>query len=551
MHDPSRMKVESEGDLRSLSRSELIARLEALEQERERFREQAESRARAQMAVLRESEQRFREMADTAPAMIWITDRENRCTFLSRGWIEFTGQREEEGLGFGWLDAVHPEDRDATARAFQEAADAREPFSLDHRVRDRNGESRWVVDAGRPRFRADGEWLGYIGSVIDIHDRRVATQALRRSEERYRTLFESIDEGFCVIEMVFDVESRPVDYRFVETNPAFVKQTGLENAIGRTARELLPDLEEHWFEIYGRVAMTGEPLRFENGSEVMQRWFDVFAFRIDDPALRRVALLFTDISAYRANEAERERLLRETEAARAEAEAANRAKAEFLAAMSHELRTPLNATGGYVDLLAMEIHGPLNDAQKAALERITSNQRHLLTLINDILSFARIEAGSIEIDVQELSALQSLTSVEPLVGPQAAAKGVAYTMEPCDATLRFLGDEERVRQILLNLVGNAVKFTPAGGWVTLSCEPAEEALLIHVRDNGPGIPEDQRDRIFDPFQQVGRALHTPQEGVGLGLAISRDLARAMNGDLTVSSVSGQGSTFTLRLPRAG
>jgi PAS domain S-box-containing protein len=491
----------------------------------------------------------FQDMASHIPAMLWVTDRENHCTFLSRQWCEYTGQSPEEGFGFGWLDAVHPQDREETTRRFLERAERREPMSLDHRLRRRDGEYRWVVDEGRPRFGPEGEWLGYVGSVVDVHDRKLATEALRASERKYRTLFESIDEGFCVIEVLFEGQ-RPVDYRFVEGNPAWEKHTGLTGAVGRTAREVLPELEEHWFIIYGSVALTGEPRRFQSGSEVMQRWFDVFAFRVEEPEKRRVALLFTDISDRKRAEIEREALLRDAEEARAEAEAANQSKSGFLAAMSHELRTPLNAIGGYVDLLSLGVYGPLNGRQRSALQRIDTNQGHLLTLINDILSFARMEVGRIELDIGSLSAAEVLSGVESLVAPQAVASGVRYRVEPCDAGLRLRGDAERVRQVLINLVSNALKFTPSGGEVVLSCGPADGAVDLRVRDTGVGIPAAEQERIFDAFQQVGRRLSRPTEGVGLGLAISRDLARSMGGDLTVESEPGRGSTFTLRLPAA-
>jgi signal transduction histidine kinase len=246
---------------------------------------------------------------------------------------------------------------------------------------------------------------------------------------------------------------------------------------------------------------------------------------------------------------ESERARADAEAARAEAETANRVKAEFLAAMSHELRTPLNAIGGYVGLLEMGIHGPVTDAQHEALRRVGTNQRHLLTLINDILSHARLEAGHIEFNLQPLQAAELLATVEPLVAPQAQARGIAYTAQRCPPDLRLRADEERTRQILLNLVGNAIKFTQPGGWVILSCDADAERVRIHVRDNGRGIPPDKLDAVFDPFMQVGRRLNKPEDGVGLGLAISRDLARGMGGDLTAASAPGEGSMFTLVLPR--
>ena len=454
-----------------------------------------------------------------------------------------------------FLRRIHPDDLGRLQGEITAALDParRAAVSTEYRVVHPDGTVRWLRVQGRVEFTADGadaHPVRGLGTVQDVTAHREAEIALRQSDRRYRTLFDSIDEGFCVVEVIFDSQQQPVDYRFVEANPAFVKHTGLpQDAVGRTAREMLPTLEEHWFRIYGRVALTGQPSRFESGSEAMGRWFDVFAFRVDEPEQRRVAILFTDVTEYRRAELEREALLRDAQAARAEAEAANRAKADFLASMSHELRTPLNAIGGYVELLDLGIHGPLDESQRGALARITANQRHLLALINDILSFARLEAGSIEFDVQALSAQEVLASVESLVAPQAEARGVAYTSEPCDPSLRFLGDAERVRQVLLNLVGNAIKFTRAGGWVVLSCAADDDWVELRVRDNGAGIPPEEQERIFDPFQQVGRRLSQPQEGVGLGLAISRDLARGMAGDVTVQSTPGEGSVFTLRLPR--
>ncbi len=238
------------------------------------------------------------------------------------------------------------------------------------------------------------------------------------------------------------------------------------------------------------------------------------------------------------------------EAARISADDANRAKSEFLAVMSHELRTPLNAIAGYVDLLDLGLRGPINDQQRSDLERIRRAQRLLLRRINDVLNFAKLEAGRVEFESSDIRVADLLSSVEPLVAPQVAAKGVRFECAPCDPVLMVHADSEKVLQALLNLVVNAVKFTPAGGEVHLSASGVSPTLaVICVRDTGVGIPPDKLQRIFDPFVQVDTRPNREHEGTGLGLAISRDLVERMEGELSVESTLGKGSTFRMTLPR--
>jgi PAS domain S-box-containing protein len=233
-----------------------------------------------------------------------------------------------------------------------------------------------------------------------------------------------------------------------------------------------------------------------------------------------------------------------------EAEQANRTKADFLATMSHELRTPLNAIFGYADLLELEVHGPVTDAQREALERIKRNQRHLLSLINDILNFAKLEAGRVELRIADVPLAETVAGMEALVEPQLRARGLAYEQAPCDPSVRVRGDRERLEQVLLNLLGNAIKFTEPGGRITVSTDAEGDRVRVRVRDTGCGIPPEKLDEIFDPFVQVDRRRGgESQQGVGLGLAISRELARAMGGDLAAASREGEGSVFTLTLLR--
>jgi signal transduction histidine kinase len=251
-----------------------------------------------------------------------------------------------------------------------------------------------------------------------------------------------------------------------------------------------------------------------------------------------------------ASRRELEEGVKDARRARAEAEAANRAKSDFLAVMSHELRTPLNAIGGYAQLLEMGIHGPVTDAQRDALMRINRSQAHLLSLINDVLNFAKIDAGQIEFHVTDVSLDEVRSELEAIIAPQVRAKDQRLEMHQCGADLSVRADRDKVRQVLVNLVSNAVKFTPEGGQITVECERLGKMVAIRARDTGIGIPEDRLRSIFEPFVQAGRSLNRTHEGVGLGLAISRDLARGMGGDVTVESEVGRGSVFTVTLPAA-
>ncbi len=255
---------------------------------------------------------------------------------------------------------------------------------------------------------------------------------------------------------------------------------------------------------------------------------------------------------------ERELLLVSERTARADAEAANAAKAQFLAMMSHELRTPLNAIGGYAQLMELGVRGPVTTEQRSDLGRVRAAQAHLLGLINDILNFAKLEAGHVQFRIERVPVGPALAELESLVGPDARAKGLRFDYASCgtgDGTaLAVAADPERLRQVLLNLVSNAVKFTEPGGSVAIYCELAEHdgapAVAVRVRDTGRGIPPSRLASVFDPFIQIDRhRTHESQQGVGLGLAISRDLARAMGGELAAESEEGVGSTFTLTLPR--
>ncbi len=247
---------------------------------------------------------------------------------------------------------------------------------------------------------------------------------------------------------------------------------------------------------------------------------------------------------------EYKQLVESERAARQEAEEANAAKSQFLATMSHELRTPLNAIAGYSELLKLELRGPITPEQREDLERIDRSQRHLLSIINEVLNFAKIEAGHVAVERKRMGLGQAIESLREFVEPQLREKGLRFKMAEDLPDAEACGDPDKVRQILIDLLSNAIKFTPENGTIELQCHDDEKMLYICVTDTGSGIPADKLEAIFEPFVQVNRDYASKHEGTGLGLSISRDLARRMGGDITVKSELGKGSEFVLSLPKA-
>ncbi|MEH1794049.1 ATP-binding protein [Nostoc sp.] len=370
--------------------------------------------------ALRESEEQFRNMADNAPFMVWVTDIASYCTYLSKSWYDFTGQTEEMGLGFGWLNAVHPEDYDDAKNIFLEANSYCSAFRMEYRLRRKDGVYRWTIDAANPWFGVDGQFKGYIGSVIDITERKVA-------------------------------------------------------------------------------------------------------------------------------EAERDRLLQLEQAARTEAERANRIKDEFLAVLSHELRSPLNPILGWARLLqTREFH---QAEIKKAIATIERNAKLQAQLIEDLLDVSRILQGKLNLNMFPVNLVLVIEAGLETVRLAVEAKDIQIkTM--LDASLaHVLGDSGRLQQVIWNLLSNAVKFTPEGGKIAIRLERIDTQAQITVSDTGKGINPEFIPYVFEYFRQADSTTTRRFGGLGLGLAIVRHLIELHGGTIWAESLGeGQGAIFTVRLP---
>jgi signal transduction histidine kinase len=378
------------------------------------------------------------------------------------------------------------------------------------------------------------ELLARVGAQLGLaRDRARALAAVATAEERLRTL----------------VSQAPVA---IATTWGAEHAFEMANAFYR--RIVFPATDQRV--VLDRVYATGElasttavaaPVRRADG-RLYDGFFDIIyqPMRDADGHVTGIAIVAAEVTAQVRARTDVERALEA-------AESASRAKGEFLTVMSHELRTPLNAIAGHVQLLSMEIHGPVSDAQRQALDRIDRSQRHLLGLVNDVLNLARIEGGHVDYALENVALTDVVTNLAPMIEPQLAANGLAYEVKLPATPVLVRVDRDKLTQILLNLLSNAVKFTPSGGCVTLDVAVLPEApghVTVRVADTGVGIPAEKQKEIFEPFVQVRSGRTRTVDGAGLGLTISRDLARGMGGDLGVESTDGAGSTFILRLVRA-
>lgn len=448
----------------------------------------------------------------------------------------------------GGLRYYAPYDLPRVMSAIDHAWNHNQPFALECDV---------IGSTGR-KFRAEVRCIGrvatpdgdvLVGTFQDITERREV-------EQRYQMLFNEMLDGFALHEIICDDNDQPIDYRFLALNPSFERMTGLlaSNTIGRTVMEVLPNTESYWVETYGRVALTGESITYENYAAPLDKYFEVKAFQ---PAPRQFACIVVDITARKNNEKELEQhrhhlseLVQERTAELAQskeaAEAANRAKSAFLANMSHEIRTPLNAVIGFAHML--EHDTTLGLRQQEQVHAIARSGQYLLTLINDILDLSKIEAGRLSLNLSDFDLHLLLDDLTHLFALRAEAKGLQMQLV-CDASVpsRVHGDEGKLRQVLINLLENALKFTPTGGTITLRVGVDVGLTWFEVEDTGMGISVEEQTLLFQPFQQT-EAGRKSGGGTGLGLNISQRLLHLMGGDIDLHSNLGQGCRFRIQLP---
>lgn len=393
---------------------------------------------------------------------------------------------------------------------------------------------RWIAEASAAPLRTpNGRIAGGVAVTLDITERKRVEEALRQSEEKFRTLFESMDEAFCVIEIIFDEEGKPVDFRYVETNPAFERHA-TRPMLGKRIKEIVPDLEPFWLNHYGHVALTGESVRLENVVKGLgDQWFLAYGFRVGGKDSRQVAVLFTNITERkRAEEALRE---------------ADRRKDEFLAMLGHELRNPLAPIQNAAHLLRRpELSAPQIGWCRTVIER---QVEQLSRLVDDLLDVSRISRGKIELQKEPLALADIVQRAVETSRPLLDARRHEFSVRLPPEPLRVEGDLVRLAQLISNLLNNAAKYTDEGGQIRLGVERDGGFALIRVRDTGRGVDPAVLPRIFDLFYQADRTLDRAEGGLGIGLSLVKRLVDMHGGTVQAFSAGlGQGTEFTVRLP---
>ena len=416
---------------------------------------------------------------------------------------------------------------------------------------------------------------------VEMAERRQAEEALRESEERYRNLFNSIDEGFCIVEMIFDQYEKPVDYRFLQVNPSFEKQSGIHEAAGKRMREIAPDFEAYWFETFGKVALTGEPVRFVNESKALDgRWYDVYAFRFGTSGSRKIAILLSNITERRkAEEILREAQTRLADRAgqleglvterTAELTATNKQLEAFVYSIAHDLRAPLRSMQGFSTMLVEEAGAALSETGRDFANRINKSAQFMDTLLLDLLAFSRISQQRIELTSVNLENLVQFM----LSGLEKQIQEKNARVETVGPWPEVLGHDATLGQVLVNLVNNALKFVPPNvpPLIRLRAEerpgrmngsmdqwmsepsaihpppPPEAWIRVWVEDNGIGIASDHQNEVFKLFTRLHGEIYP---GTGLGLAIVEKGIERMGGRVGVESTPGHGSRFWFELRKA-
>ncbi|MGO8805296.1 MAG: ATP-binding protein, partial [Candidatus Bathyarchaeia archaeon] len=501
-------------------------------------------------ASLRESEQRWATTLSSIGDAVIATDVAGSITFMNAVAEKLTGWTLREVLGKPLKDVFHLINEETHLEVESPVTKVLEKGMIvglaNHTILVRkDGSEVPLDDSGAPIKDELGNVAGVVLVFHDIFERKIMEKkleeyqkhledlvetrslSLKESEEKYRTLFDSIDEGFCIIEMVFDPEYRPLDYRFLEVNASFERQTGMHEAKGKLMRSFAPNHEAYWFEIYGKVALTGQPVRFTNEAKALSRYYDVYAFPVGEEKIRKVGILFNDISV---------RMNLEKQLKNSERLATIGATAGMV---GHDIRNPLQAITSDVFLARSELASfPESEEKKntiESLDEIEKNIDYINKIVQDLQDYARpLNPQAEEADMKQI--------ITKLIAKNPPPDNITVTVKVEEETQKISADSYYINRIMYNLVTNAVQAMPNGGKLTIRAYKDSNDLVIAVKDTGVGIPKEIQGKMFTPM------FTTKSKGQGFGLPVVKRMTEALGGTVTFESQEGKGTTFEVRLP---
>lgn len=479
-------------------------------------------------------------MLDSLPTMVWRTDINHKCDYFNKTLVDFLGMGFLEGTVSIW-DRIHPEDQKKWMSRFHNSFVELKSYEMEMRMLRKDGEYRSVLGVGSPYYDLNNKFSGFMGIILDITSRKEAEEAAVDNQKKYYSLIMNMESGFVYQKVITDENDKIVDAEIYEINDAFGKMfhCNRENTIGTKLSEgFFYDKRnlERLLAVYERVLNEGSCVYLQEVYyDLFSRWYTISVY---SPEKDSIALLIEDVDYKKKTKIELEN-------AKEQAEAANKAKSEFLANMSHEIRTPLNGIIGMIDLTLLT---EIDEEQESNLKLVKACSNSLLNIINDILDYSKLEAKKMVLQEMNFECKTLVDEVVRIQKPQAKDKGLTLrAIYNTDMPTGLIGDPNRVKQVLNNLVSNAIKFTEKGGiLIGVSCKllyTNQIELQIFVKDTGIGIATKDMNKLFKSFSQLDGSYTRQYGGSGLGLVISRQLVEMMGGSIWFESELGKGSTF--------
>ncbi|MDF2948906.1 MAG: histidine kinase [Sedimentibacter sp.] len=480
---------------------------------------------------------------------IIVLDEFERITYCNKAYVELFGWEEQELVGNQFFDF---------GKGYaDEYSKAKLLWTLDERLnaeRSTYAESHWdaikcytkdgtekIIDISGAIIKdSEGEYKGLIYSIRDVSEKYEYQLELIKSEEKYRYLYNSIDEGLAIIEVIFDEKNKPVDFRYIELNPAYEKQTGLvnEKILGKTAKELKFDFDDFWYETYSKVALTGESIRFVNEEKSLNMWADVYVFKIDLEKGNKVGVLFNNITEKVLHNQKLEELIKMQD--------------ELYVNVSHELKTPLNVIFSANQLMDIYLKNNQMETERDKLINynysIKQNCYRLTRLINNIVDLSKSNSGILMLNLVNVDIVEVIKNIVQSVSEYIKSKKLRIIFDTNVEEKIIACDPDKIERVMLNLISNAIKFSKPNCEISINVICKENTVEISVKDTGTGIEKQNLDYIFNKFYQENKSLSRNAEGNGIGLALTKSFVEQHGGIISVESEVNKGSIFKVEIP---